>query len=210
MKRIEKVMEALVKNNMEAYYAERREDIAPIVKTLVSEGAAVAVSGSVSLSECGVTDMLRNGKYKFLDRHRPGLRQGEAEKIFMETFSADTYITCVDAVTENGELFSAEGNSERAAALSYGTKSVIVIIGRNKIVSNAKEAAIKTKAACTPKNLQNRACKALCNGKNCCASDDKLICCAYSAKMRCSHVILGYQQKKDRIKVVISGENMGF
>lgn len=39
-----------------------------------------------------------------------------------------------NAVTEEGELYNVDGNSNRVAALAYGPDSVIVVAGCNKIV----------------------------------------------------------------------------
>ena len=44
MKRIEKTGRNLVKNNMEFYYADTKEDVCPIVKSLLKEGDVIKVT----------------------------------------------------------------------------------------------------------------------------------------------------------------------
>ena len=61
---IKKVMENLEKNNMKAFYAETREDVLPLVKSLLSDGCSVSIGGSVTLDECGVREFLEHLKAK--------------------------------------------------------------------------------------------------------------------------------------------------
>jgi hypothetical protein len=64
----------------------------------------------------------------------------EVEEVYRQTFRADTFFMSTNALTENGELYNVDGNSNRVAALLYGPKSVIVVCGINKIVKNIDEA----------------------------------------------------------------------
>ena len=70
---MEKILEALRKNNMETYFAEKKEDIPEIVRGLLKKGDVISCGGSVTISECGVFDLMKNGDYVFLDRSVPGL-----------------------------------------------------------------------------------------------------------------------------------------
>src|SRR5690606_7905322 len=90
-KRIAKTIRNLEKNNMQACYVESRADAVNKVRELMSEGQTVAVGGSMTLYECGVIDILRSGRYRFLDRYEEGLSRDEVEKIFRESFFVDTY-----------------------------------------------------------------------------------------------------------------------
>ena len=53
---INKVAENLTKNNMEAFVVDKKDDILPLLKTLIPKGATVGVGGSVTLDEVGVID----------------------------------------------------------------------------------------------------------------------------------------------------------
>ena len=59
---IEKVLENLRKNRMEAYFVEHREEVVPLIKTLIKEGDTVGLGGSMTLQETGVLELLRSGK----------------------------------------------------------------------------------------------------------------------------------------------------
>ena len=87
--RMERTAAALRKNNMEAYCVKTADEVVPLVKTLLAEGATVGAGGSMTLEECGVMDLLRSGAYHFLDRGAPGLTPEDIGKIYRQIFSAD-------------------------------------------------------------------------------------------------------------------------
>ena len=60
--RIEKTMEALRKNNMDAYYAETAAQARSLALSLIPAGAVCASGGSVTLSETGIIDALKDRK----------------------------------------------------------------------------------------------------------------------------------------------------
>ena len=140
---IERTMEALRKNNMQAYYVEKKDNVAELVKTLISKGDTVTHGGSVTLGECNIPALLSNGDYNYLDRNAEGLTREDILAIYEKTFSADVFFTSANAITENGLLYNVDGNSNRVAAILYGPKSVIVIAGYNKIVPDINAAMVR-------------------------------------------------------------------
>ncbi len=214
-KRISKVTKNLEKNNMQVYYIESKKDVANKVAELLKAGDTVGVGGSVSLVEGGILELLRSGKYNFLDRFEKGLSRADIDKIFINSFSADAYICSSNAITENGELYNVDGNSNRVAAICYGPKSVILIVGYNKIVRTLNDAIIRVKSIAAPANCNKLQAETYCKEKGECMSflsdptemsngcvSDKRICCSY--------VVSAYQYIKGRIKVIIVGEELGF
>ena len=127
--RMERTAAALRKNNMEAYCVKTADEVVPLVKTLLAEGATVGAGGSMTLEECGVMDLLRSGAYHFLDRGAPGLTPEQVRRVFLDSLSADAYLCSANAVTMRGELYNVDGNGNRVAALCYGPASVIVVAG---------------------------------------------------------------------------------
>ncbi|HHW45960.1 MAG TPA: lactate utilization protein [Clostridiales bacterium] len=213
--RVKRTMENLEKNNMKPYFVEKRSDVVPLVKQLLKPGETVAVGGSVTLAETGVLDLLRSGEYNFLDRYRPGLTRPEVEEIFIKSFSADTYISSSNAITENGELYNVDGNSNRVAAILYGPKSVIIVAGCNKIVRTLDDAVMRVKQIAAPANTSRLSCETYCNKAGQCvalASNTNGITagCASADRICCNYVISAKQRQKDRIKVIIIGEPAGY
>lgn len=153
-KKVEKVIKSLQKNNMEGYYVKDGKEALEKIKEFLKEGATVTVGGSKSLDELGVIDFLREGNYNFLDRYKKGITKEETEKVYREAFFADTYLCSTNAITELGELYNIDGNGNRVAAMIFGPKEVIVVIGINKIVKNMEEAETRLKTISAPANAK--------------------------------------------------------
>lgn len=214
-KRIFKTIKNLEKNNMKAYYVESKADVVNKVAELIADGETVSVGGSMSLFKCSVIDHLRSGRYNFQDRYAQRLTGPETEEIFRKAFFADTYISSANAVTENGELYNVDGNGNRVAAICYGPKSVIIIIGYNKIVDDLDAAISRVKRTAAPANCVRLSCKTYCSEKGECMSiqtgDDGMAAgCISPSRICCSYVVSGFQKVKDRIKVIIVGEELGY
>lgn len=214
MQSVNKTLESLRKNNMEAYFCENSEKARELVKSLMKKGDTVSHGGSVTLTQTGITEILKNGDYNYLDRSAAGSRE-EIEEIYRKTFSADVFLTSANAITENGELYNVDGNSNRVAAILYGPESVIVIAGYNKIVPDINAAVKRVKEIAAPLNTKRLDCDTYCAKENKCVSlnnDNSFICdgCHSEQRICCNYVISAQQRKKNRIKVIIVGEELGY
>ncbi len=212
---INKALDNMRKNNMASYFCESSAEALTLVKSLIKKGAVVSHGGSVSLAETGITRLLSNGEYNYLDRNAPGLTPEQVEEIYINTFSADVFLTSANAITQNGELYNVDGNSNRVAAILYGPKSVIVVAGFNKIVKDIDEAVLRVKNIAAPKNTVRLDCDTYCAKEQKCLSLNKsnsLIPdgCMSEQRICCNYVISARQRKKDRIKVIIVGERLGY
>lgn len=213
--KIEKTMENLRRNNMSAFFCETKEDVQNLVKTLIKEGDTVSNGGSETLKQTGVIDILKSGKYNYLDRSKPGLTPDEIVDVYRKTYSADAYFASCNAITENGELYNVDGNSNRVSAILFGPESVILICGYNKIVENLDEAITRVKSIAAPLNTIRLSCDTYCNKKGHCVSldrDESYMCdgCESDSRVCCNFVVSAKQRHKDRIKVVIVGEELGY
>lgn len=205
--------EALEKNNMQAFCVDTKEDVVPLIKTLLKPGDTVAVGGSMTLEEAGVMGLLRSGDYRFLDRNAPGLTREQIEQIFRESFFADAYLSSSNAVTLRGELYNVDGNANRVAALCYGPRSVIVVVGCNKLVDDLKEAEHRVKTVAAPLNAKRLNCATYCQAQGACMAENGDWCadgCGSPARICCTYVTMGYQRVPNRIKVILVGEELGF
>ncbi len=214
---VERTIKALKKNNMEALFIPSMDELHPTVRSLLTAGEKVAVGGSMSLSETGVLDLLRSGEYVFLDRHKQGLSPTEIEQVLLDSFTADSFLASANAVTEHGELYCADGNSNRVAAMLYGPKQVILIVSWDKIVPDLRPAALRVKHIAAPTNAARLGCDTHCNTYGKCisptVSDDNLMALHAGA---CEHticsnyVVFSRQKLPKRIKVLLVGDSFGY
>lgn len=211
--RMEKTKNALENNNMTAYTVKTKEEAADIVRSLLKKGDVIASGGSVTLNQCGITDIIKSPDYIYLDRN--SVAPDKTAEIFRKSFSADVYLCSSNAITENGELYNVDGNSNRVAAIAYGPKSVIIIAGYNKIVRNIEEASNRVKKTAAPANTVRLQCDTYCSKSGECAaftkeSQDITSGCSSDERICCNFLISAKQRHKGRIKVILVTENLGF
>lgn len=211
-KRIRKTGENLVKNNMDFYYAETKNDVRHIVESLIKKGDVITNGGTMTMAECGLSDLLSSPDYVYLDRS--GKSREELEEIYIRAFSADVYISSSNAITEDGVLYNVDGISNRISAIAYGPKSVIIIAGYNKIVKDLTEAEIRVKRESAPANCIRLDCNTYCKEKGECISlskpDRQMTDGCSGDRICCNYLISAHQRHKGRIKVILVGEELGY
>ncbi len=212
-KKLERTAENLRKNNIEAYIASDRAEAVRIVEGLMKENDTITCGGSETLKESGVMELMTSGRYNFLDRSKAADRS-EVEAIYRQAFTADVFLTSANAVTENGELYNVDGNGNRVAAIIYGPKSVIFVVGCNKIVRNIDEAIKRVKCWAAPPNADRLGLDTPCAKLGECVSvkagGDMPSGCRSESRICCSYAVSAYQRIKGRMKVVLVGEELGF
>ena len=209
---IKKTIENLEKNNIKTYFLETKDEVLPLIETLVEAGATVACGGSVTLTETGVLEHLKSGKYNFLDRYAPGLTPEETARIFRESFFADAYFCSTNAVTEDGELYNVDGNANRISAIAFGPKKVIMVVGVNKIVANLEEAVKRVKTVAAPKNCKRLGCQTYCFEKGHCMDPDGGMGKGCESPSRiCRHYLVSAKQNaQGRMTVIFVNEELGY
>lgn len=201
-KMIQRTMKMLEQNNMTAHYAPTIPDAQQLVKQLIPQGATVACGGSMSLKEAGIMEILRSGDYTFWDREAvDSTQQGE---ILRKAFFADYYLSSSNAVTEQGELYNVDGNANRVAALCFGPKHVICVVGYNKIVPTLEDAKERVQAIAAPANTIRLQRETPCAVTGHCEN------CHSPQRICCTTVIHQQQREAGRIHVIIVGEELGY
>ena len=209
---IQKVMENLRKNNFKVSYVATKAEVVPLIDSLTEPGSSAAVGGSVTLSETGVLEHLRSGKYRFFDRYAAGLTEEERAEVFRQSAFADYFFCSSNAITEDGKLYNVDGNGNRIAALIYGPKQVIVVAGVNKIVPDLDAAVRRVKTVAAPKNAARLHCATYCANAGRCVKADAPAGegCDSPARICCDYLVSAQQRVKDRIHVILVGEDCGY
>lgn len=211
MEKYSDIIAAFQQNNMQAFYAPDKESALNIIKSLINQGETIACGGSMTLKQLKIPSLLKSGEYNFLDRDVPGLTAEDIQLIYRKTFFADTYIMSSNAVLRTGELYNVDGNSNRVAALCFGPKSVIVAAGRNKLVDNLEQAVRRVRLIAAPMNAKRLNCGTYCTIKNKCIAEEGLVTgCNSDARICCSYVLTSRQRIKNRIKVILIDEDLGY
>lgn len=209
---VQKVMDALRKNRMLASYVHGKDDVVPLVKSLIPEGSSAATGGSRTLDETGVIDLLRNGNYTFYDRNNPALSPEEKAEMTAKGATADVYLCSSNAITEDGVLYNVDGFSNRVAAIANGPKKVIMVVGINKIVSDLDAAVRRVKTVAAPLNTKRLNCDTYCLNTGVCMGVNGAMTdgCHSPGRICCSYLVSAQQRVEDRIHVILVGEPLGF
>jgi len=216
MDKIEKTIKALEKNNIKGIYVPTKKDVLSKVEEFLFEGCTIRTGGSVSLAECGVMDLIKKPVYNFSDRNRAGITKEEQLDIYKSVIDCDFYLSSSNALTENGELINVDGNCNRISAISFGPKKVILVVGVNKIVENLEEGFLRVKKIAAPKNCVRLNLDTPCSKLGHCVSLEKKSnpCitdgCSSDSRICVNYLVSARQRVKDRITVIICGEELGY
>ncbi len=196
---INRVMDNLRKNNMQAVFVENTSQAREAVSGMLFENASIVTGGSITLNQCGITDMIQKGGYRIADR---------SDKAAM--FCADIMLCSTNALTEDGILYNVDGASNRVACLCHGPKKVIIVAGINKIVKDIEQAALRIKHIAAPKNCVRLYRNTPCAKTGKCISDDINKGCDSPDRICCNYVISAKQREAGRITVIIINEELGY
>ncbi len=203
-KQIEKVIDSLEKNNMKGIFVKDEDELLEVIQELIEEGSVIGVGDSATLQETGVLEFLRSGNYTFLDKYRKGITSEEKKRIYIQNFSADTFLCSTNALTEEGELYNIDGNGSRVAPMIYGPKQVIIVAGINKLVRNKEEAEKRVRNYAAPIDA-NRL-----NKDTPCTKLGHCVDCKSPNRICNDFVTITGQFVKDRIKVIIVAKALGY
>lgn len=202
-KQAEGIIKGLAKRNMEGFYCATKEEAVEKVKELVEKGSSVTWGGSVTLSESGVMELLKNGDYDVLDRSTAKTPK-EQRALYQKSVGADYFFMSTNAITLDGELVNIDGNGNRVACLIHGPKYVIVIAGVNKIVPDIESAVPRIRNVSSPANAARLHPNTPCEMTGMCGD------CQSPGGMCCEIVVTRRSRHEGRIKVILVGEELGF
>jgi hypothetical protein len=121
-----------------------------------------------------------------------------------QSLLVDLFVTGTNAITEAGHLVNLDMIGNRVAAIIWGPKNVLLIVGRNKICGDLEDAMFRIKNYVAPVNTMNLSKKTPCATTGVChdcASPDR-ICNYWTITEKCF--------LKGRIKIILVNEDLGF
>jgi len=201
---IAKTIKNLNRHNMAGYFVKGQEALIELIASLIPQGAEVGSGDSVTLEEMGVFDFLRNGNYLFNDKFAPGLTSEEKRILYIKNFSAHTFVTGSSAVTEDGKIYNIDGNGSRVAPMIYGPEQVIIVVGVNKLVPDEAAAVYRTRQIAAPLDVLRLKKAAPCGKLGRCVD------CNHPQRICNTFTLIAGQFIKDRIKVIIVDDVLGF
>lgn len=200
----QRLVEALKKNGFDAVYCPSCNEAVDYVLQHVQKGSRVGFGGSTTLETLQLAQKVEAKGGIVLNHNRPGLTQEEKLKIQREEIISDLFLCSVNAITLDGWLVNVDGVGNRVAALTFGPRKVIALVGKNKICSDVNAAMNRIKTLAAPMN-----CKRL-NLDNPCIKTGTCMNCASNSRICRVYSVMVRRPMSSDITVVLVGEDLGF
>ncbi|MBE6249621.1 MAG: lactate utilization protein [Prevotella sp.] len=205
--RNERLAETLIKNlkrrHIEGFYCATGDDAVKKVSELIADGSSVTWGGTMTVRDLGIPDALkRRGTLEVLDRDLVETPE-EKQAMYLRAFSADVYLTSANAISEDGIIVNIDGNGNRVAAITWGPKKVIFVIGLNKVAQNVEAALARARSTASPINAARFDIKTPCQTDGTCHNCN-------SAESICNYVHFLRNSPRERHIVVLVGEELGY
>lgn len=199
----ERMIKHLNRRHMEAFYCPTAEEAVKKVSELIDDGSSVTWGGTMTVRDLGIPDMLRSrGTLEVLDRDLVETAEEKLE-MYQRAFSADVYLTSANAISEDGVIVNIDGNGNRVAAITWGPKKVIFVIGLNKVAQTVEAALARARSTASPINAQRFNIDTPCKKDGVCHNCN-------SVESICSYVHFLRNSPRSRHTVVLVGEDLGY
>lgn len=204
--RVQELLENLRRRNFEALYCKTRDEVHAAIMDRIPESATVGFSGSQTLEQLEIVEMMQSRGNNVLDQYDPKLSSDESLRIRRLSIQADCYLCSANAVSMQGELVFLSAYGHRTAGIAAG-KRVIVICGSNKIVETREAAIKRAREHAAPLNVKRLHWDAPCAKDGTCRQD---VCFSPDyIRMCCQMLILESEVDPERLTVIIAGEDLG-
>jgi len=201
-KQVERTINALKKNNFEAFFVSDSKVAFEEVMKRIPDGATVATGGSVTLAQIGLVDALGKRKIKVIS---PTQAKNLEERVELtrKSFSSDIFLSSANAVTEDGKLFNVDATGNRVGAMFIGPKKTIIVSGVNKIVKNVEAAEKRVREWTAPQNAKRLNRRTPCAETGVCAD------CSSPDRICNIYVTLSKRPTRTEVVVILVGEKLG-
>jgi L-lactate utilization protein LutB len=205
--RLNDLKNELEANNFEVFVAESAAEVKEIViGNIISviKPKSISWGGSITFIATGLYEALKNREdMEVLDTLDKKITPEQAYERRRQSLLVDLFITGTNAVTESGQLVNLDMTGNRVAGITFGPRNVVVLVGRNKIVSNLNNAIFRIKNYAAPTNAMRLDKKTPCIKTSYCEE------CSSPDRICNTWTITEKSFPKGRTRVVLINESMG-
>ncbi|WP_227017384.1 lactate utilization protein [Sinanaerobacter chloroacetimidivorans] len=201
--KMETVKKNLEKRKIIAHYCETGEEAAQKVLDIIQDNSVVSWGGSATINTLGIKPKLAERDLTTIDPYstKDPVESFERRR---QSLTADYFLMSSNAVTMDGELVNLDGTSNRVAALCFGPKKVVIVIGANKIVRDHEAALNRARLDAAVPNALRLNKKTPCSATGICGdcTSDDCLCCNIVTTRFCSN--------PGRLEVILVNEDLGY
>lgn len=149
-------LKSLKSRNLNGLYARDREEAVDKILDLIPEGAVVGIGDSATLQQIGIIEALRREWIKVHDGFKRGISRELHDEMVRKSTLCDVFLTGTNAITVDGRLVNVDAVGNRVAGMFYGHPKSIVVVGRNKLVSDLEKAFHRIRNVIAPNHIRIR------------------------------------------------------
>ena len=197
------IIKNLKRRHIEGFYCATAEEAVKKVSDLIADGSSVTWGGTMTVRDLGIPQYLKDrGTLEVLDRDLAETPE-DKQDIYLKAFSADVYLSSANAISEDGVIVNIDGNGNRVAAITWGPKKVIFVIGLNKVAQNVEAALARARSTASPINAARFDINTPCHTDGVCHNCNSPECI-------CNYVHFLRNSPQGRHVVVLVGETLGY
>lgn len=199
-----KMVKAMQRRHFDAYYCATASEAKAKVNELIPDESSVTWGGTMTVRDMDIPKMLQErGTLKVWDRDLVETPE-EKQEMYLRAFQADYYLSSANAITEDGIIVNIDGNGNRVAAITWGPKHVIFVVGMNKVAQDPEAALKRARSTAAPINAARFDIQTPCQLDGQCHNCN-------SPQSICNYIhFLRNSSKPGRIIVILVGENFGY
>jgi len=205
--RLQDCKDALEKNNFEAFIAQTPAEAGQIVINQILpeiDVKSVSYGDSLTLFDSGVLEYFKkNSKITLIDTFDKKASRQEIIERRRNALLSDLFFSGTNAVVEFGALVNLDMTGNRVGGMVFGPKWVVIMVGRNKIVSDLEQAMDRIKNLAAPANAIRHQQKTPCVKTSYCMD------CNSPARICNIWTIHEKSYPKGRIKVILINQDLG-
>jgi len=193
--------------NIRGFLLKSRDEVHEKLLKLVPEKATIGFSGSMTLEQLEVIELLESRNNKVFNQYNPNLGREESMDMRNKGATADFFLCSANAIARSGELVFLSAYGHRIAGIA-NARNVIIFAGTNKITADLPSALKRAREFATPQNCKRLRWDTPCSKEGVCKSD---ICLFPEYKrMCCQLLVIEAEVNADRMKVLLIDEPLGF
>ena len=197
------IIKNLQRRHIEGFYCPSGEEAVKKVSELIADGSTVTWGGTMTVRDLGIPEHLKSrGTLEVIDRDLAETLE-ERQAMYLRAFSADVYLSSANAISEDGVIVNIDGAGNRVAAITWGPKKVIFVIGLNKVTQTVEAALSRARGTASPINSARFDIKTPCKSDGVCHKCNSPECI-------CNYVHFLRNSPKGRHTVILVGENLGY
>ena len=197
------IIKNLQRRHIEGFYCPSGEEAVKKVSELIADGSTVTWGGTMTVRDLGIPEHLKSrGTLEVIDRDLAETLE-ERQAMYLRAFSADVYLSSANAISEDGVIVNIDGAGNRVAAITWGSKKVIFVIGLNKVTQTVEAALSRARGTASPINSARFDIKTPCKADGVCHNCNSPECI-------CNYVHFLRNSPKGRHTVILVGENLGY